>query len=223
MITKEQIGKSYTKAVRENRKATEIAKNASTYADAQKYAKEIGEIAAETLAEEDIAWDIDIGAGELVIEILRKAHGNVSSVAAAVQKKINQAAGVGLSPLVPRFDTGRAVGLAGELMSMGTLTDATLMIVNNVMHVVDESARQNMEAHDAMGLGTHIIRTYDGVGLSGGRTCEWCLARAGEWTRYQDALDAGAFERHDGCGCRIEYHVGKTHTMSTNKRGWQNL
>ena len=222
MVTKEQIGKSYTKAVGANTQAAAIAKKAKTYADALKYAELIGKIASQTLIDTDIAWDADMGAAELVVEVLRKAHGDVTSVTFAVQLIINQDAGLGLSPLVPKFDVGRAVGLAGEVTAGDVITEAIISkIINNVSHTVDESVRVNMQAQENVGLYTYITREYDGVGLSNGRTCEWCLARQGTWTHYQDALDAGVFERHDNCHCVIDYKVGKTHTIGTDKYTWK--
>ena len=80
----------------------------------------------------------------------------------------------------------------------------------------------NAEAAANMGLETHIVRTYDGVGLHNGKDpCKWCMDRAGDWTDYQSAYDAGCFERHPGCGCRIDYHVGKTRTWSNRAGTWR--
>ena len=225
MVTKEQVGKSYTKAVAANQQASAIAKKASTYPDAQKYAKLIGSIASKTLGSADISWDLAEEVAEVVVEVLRKAHSDVTGVTAAVQRKINQDAGIGLSPLSPRFDTGRAVGLAAELVSEEPVADGVIanLIINNVLHTVDESVRVNMEAQENVGLGTRITREYDDVGLHNGtEPCLWCMARAGTWTKYMEALNAGVFERHPGCGCIIDYKVGKTHTISTGRsgRGW---
>ena len=224
MVTKEQVGKSYTKAVAASQQASEIAKAASTYSDAQKYARVIGGIAVKTLASSAISWDMEDEVTQDVVEVLRRAHGDVAGVAAAVQRQINRNAGISLSPLTAKFDTARAIGLAGELVNEESLLTelATKMIVNNMLHTVDESARVNMEAQENVGLYTRITRIYDDVGVHN-RTepCEWCLARAGTWTHYQDAYDAGVFERHDGCHCVIDYKVGKTHTIGTDKYTWK--
>lgn len=70
---------------------------------------------------------------------------------------------------------------------------------------MDDSLKHNAENASGAGLEVRVTRIYDGVGLSNGRRCEWCLERCGEDMPYQEAYQKGAFERHEGCGCIIEY------------------
>lgn len=73
----------------------------------------------------------------------------------------------------------------------------------------DRSMRQNAGNAEGAGLITKVIRTYDDVGLHGGKDrCEWCESREGEWT-YEEALQKGVFERHPGCECEIEISTTK--------------
>ena len=78
-----------------------------------------------------------------------------------------------------------------------------------VMKVADDCMKTNAENAENAGLETYVTRRYDGVGLSGGRVCQWCLDRCGENVWYRDAVSQGMFERHPGCSCEIEYITEK--------------
>ena len=82
--------------------------------------------------------------------------------------------------------------------------------------------RMNASAHESAGLRVTVTRVYDGVGLSNGRTCQWCLDRFGEDMTYQEAYDKGAFQRHPGCGCELYYKTGKRVQRQTDwtKNKW---
>lgn len=70
----------------------------------------------------------------------------------------------------------------------------------------DDFMEANAQIRDGMGFQQVITREYDGVGLGGGKyQCSWCIGRAGTYYSYQEAKEAGAFERHTGCGCTIDW------------------
>lgn len=71
--------------------------------------------------------------------------------------------------------------------------------------VMDDSFRHNAENASGAGLEVRVSREYDGVGLSNGRLCYWCLSRCGVNMTLAEAKSKGTFERHEGCGCIIEY------------------
>lgn len=94
------------------------------------------------------------------------------------------------------------------------------LMENAVRKANDDSLRENASNASGTGLEVRVSRTYDGVGLSGGRECQWCLARCGENMTLQEAYDKGAFQRHPGCGCIIEYvSMRGTKTYQTGKSG----
>ena len=82
-------------------------------------------------------------------------------------------------------------------------------VVTCAKRYVDDSLKYNAENASNTGLEVKVTRHYDGVGLSGGRTCEWCLDRCGENMSYSEAYAKGAFERHEGCNCMIDYTSAK--------------
>lgn len=78
-----------------------------------------------------------------------------------------------------------------------------------VRKIADNSMKENASAANNVGLEVKVTRRYDGVGLDGGRQCQWCLDRCGESMSYQEAVSIGAFQRHPGCGCEIDYITEK--------------
>lgn len=72
----------------------------------------------------------------------------------------------------------------------------------------DDFMEANAELRGKLGFKQVITREYDGVGLANGRRpCNWCIGRSGTYYSYQEAKDAGAFERHTGCGCTIDWNT----------------
>lgn len=83
------------------------------------------------------------------------------------------------------------------------------IVLNYLLKVVDDALSKNAEASSEVGLETLVTRQYDDVGLSGNRDCEWCLSRVCTDLPYEEAKALGAFQRHPGCGCTIEYVTAK--------------
>lgn len=95
------------------------------------------------------------------------------------------------------------------------------LMENAVQKVNDDSLRENASNANGAGLGVRVSRKYDGVGLSDGRECQWCLDRECNNVTLQEAYEIGAFQRHPGCGCEIEYISEKgIITVQNQKGGW---
>lgn len=89
--------------------------------------------------------------------------------------------------------------------------------------VFDDSIRHNAQSANSAGLEVRVTRVYDGVGVHDGKdVCRWCLDRCGKNMTLQEAYSKGAFNRHPGCGCTIEYTSAKgVKTVQTGKySGW---
>ncbi|MBR4681586.1 MAG: hypothetical protein IKP03_10890 [Fibrobacter sp.] len=130
------------------------------------------------------------------------------NLAKAAQANVNKKAGIGLQALGADFDEEKAANLAKHISEVGAAPEVVALVEQNARHVVDATLWKNAAAHENAGLQVRVIRTYDGVGLHGGKDgCEWCLERVGEWAHVADAQAAGAFERHAGCGCEIIYQT----------------
>lgn len=222
-----QIIRVYEKRLRDSPTIKDIAVKAATYKDAQNYSTKTAEALLDVLKRYvDVTALTQDEALELLPVVLERNYVEVVRICANVQQKINKNAGLGLKALEPEFNLGKAQGLATAITDMEEVTDDYIrnLVINNSRSIVDDTVRINAEAEANMGLVVHIARRYDDVGLHGGKdVCQWCMEREGEWDNYQEALAAGAFERHPGCGCVIDYHVGKTHTWSNTKGAWNDV
>lgn len=87
----------------------------------------------------------------------------------------------------------------------------------------DDSIKKNASSASGVGLEVRVTRRYDYIGVHDRKDdCEWCLSRCGENMTLQEAYKKGAFQRHDGCSCIIEYTSNKgIKTIQTGKyKGW---
>ena len=107
---------------------------------------------------------------------------------------------------------------------MGLLDDLSKkMAESSARNYSDESLKSNAENASNAGLEVRVTRIYDGVGLHNGKEkCQWCIDRCGENMTLQEAYEKGAFQRHEGCGCIVEYTSNKgVRTIQTGKyTGW---
>lgn len=222
-----QIIRIYGKRIRDSNALRTLASKAKSYPDAQKFAAKATEILCEIIGKEvDIANIPPDDLMQIITGTLKTNHAEVTKVCAQVQRKLNEEIGIGMNAVEPEFDAERARGLSTTLSDAEEFSPEYLknLLTNFSRSVVDRSIYENARAHKDAGLKTLIIRHYDGVGLHDGKeSCKWCLDRQGEWDDYRSALSAGAFERHPGCGCYIEYHVGKTRTWSTSAGTWHDI
>lgn len=197
-----------------------------TFADAQNYAEKLGKALADALGDsfEDVAEE---ELSSVLRAVLKRAYDDSAVGAATAQFRQNQKAKLGIGTLRAEFDPADAdkiaEELAGKIVEPGFVQN---LIKQKTIGAVDETIRRNVEAREEMGLEVNIVRKYSDVGLRAGtkysEDCAWCLERCGEWDNYKDAKDAGCFERHPGCLCEIDYHVGRTHSVSSGG-GWINI
>lgn len=222
-----QILRVYGKRLSSNVRLKALAERAVNYKDAQEFATKTADVLCNVLKlYMDPATVSPEDAMQIFTAVTRRNYTVVADICEQVQRKIYTDAGVGLNALAPEFNTTRARKLASAITDAEQVTDDFVrnMVVNSARSVVDDAIRINSEASENVGLTVHIKRRYDDVGLHNGKdVCQWCLDREGEWDNYEDAYNAGAFERHPGCGCTIEYEVGRTHTWSNSMYGWNNM
>ena len=225
----EQVLRTYRRNLSNNSKLRRILMNPNGYHDVVTYAKAAGvELAdamlkfgnLENLAEDELFTLFDT--------CLQANHSDVMKLAKKVQRMIYDAADIGIGVLEPEYDRTKAKNLVDALIDgRETFDNLKNLLSKESLRTSDDTIRKNSEAAEKMGLKTRIIRRYDGVGLRDdtkyAEPCKWCLEREGEWDNYADALADGAFNRHPGCGCYIEYKVGKTHTWSNSAGVWNDM
>lgn len=220
-----QILKDYDSARRRSTRLREIARTHDSIAGAKEYADIAGRLMTEAVTKNLDPSTMDAETLEPVLtQVLSRLHLDVSRVTANVHRALNRAAGIGLNGLEVSFDQHLASQVVEAIAGKETTAEFILNQVANVaLQAMDKTMARNAEAEDDAGLTVRIVRKYDDVGVHDGKDpCEWCLAREGEWDSYEEAFNAGAFERHPGCGCFIDYHVGKTHTVQRRAGSWTN-
>lgn len=182
-----------------------------TYVDAHEYSVRIGELLSQSFAEvltEDIYPELtEEMAREIIPSLLGSGHRRTADVCVQVQRNLNQQAGLGLRPIEPEFDVGRAYDLAEKYVSYDEWKDARWVLgepVENFMQSVpDDSIRRNADFQWRSGMSPKIIRRAEPG------ACKWCRALAGTYD-YADVRETGndVYRRHERCRCVVEYDPG---------------
>ena len=204
----------------------------ATFRDADMFAVEVGVMMADAMKEVLVLDELPGGAlirsiaQQTVGEGLKDTYGIMRNITETIQEEINSANGIGLKAASPKLETDRVDRIVEKAAAAKTQEslDATLdeSVPTFARQVVDDTQKANARLHNKAGLKVTVEREYDGVGLHGGEdVCDWCLSRAGKFD-YEKAMDVGAFERHEGCGCIITYTSAKGEkTVSVSKYdGW---
>lgn len=223
----EKVIRIFKKRLNDNTQLRRMYSGAKNYDDALQFAAKTASMLFVTIDEFANVTELEYEtAVDLLIPMLEMNHGEVIRVCEKVQQLINDKAKIGVGVLSPEFDKEKAKGLVEGIVDVVEVTADYVkgLITNNSLSVVDETIRMNAEAEANIGLKVKITRKYDDVGLHNGKdVCQWCLDREGTWDNYQDAYDAGAFQRHAGCHCTITYEVGKTRTRQTRAGSWAQM
>ena len=206
-----------------DRKLKEIAAKLQTgdYSDAHDYAIRIGELLSEAFSEvltEEIYPEITEEIAKQVIpSLLGTDHKMISEACVTVQKNLNQNAGLGLKPIEPEFDAGKAYDLADKYVSYDKYDDAKWVLKEPVENfsqsVPDDSIRRNADFQWKSGMNPKIIRKAEPG------ACKWCRALAGTYD-YADVRNSGndVYRRHERCRCSVEYDPGSGKTITV----WSN-
>lgn len=208
-------------------KARKVSRKMRAFSSAQEYAESIGGAVAKALNGIDFSVLSEDEIVALLNPVLRRAYSDAVDAGVSVIRSALDSAGLKLGTLAPQYNAETTRELARDFVSREISTDYVRNAISRrIAEGVDETIRENAQAHDGMGLTVHIVRKYSDLGLRNGtkyaEQCQWCLDRCGDWDNYQEAYDAGCFERHDGCCCQIDYDVGATHTVSRDKWNWYN-
>lgn len=230
-MDKDKVLAEFERRVESNQTLKALMKKIKSHDDAIKYAKEIGAELGGVLSEVADLSDSDVDeVSEMLTPCFRLSYGNLRDVCNQSQRVILKRMGLDIGILDPKEYTAEDIIKASkDIVNLSEITKQYLQNITtkSALSVVDDSVRVNAEAREKMGLKVHIVRRYDDVGLRDGtkyaEPCKWCLAREGEWDSYEDAVAAGAFERHPGCGCYIGYEVGKTRRWSMRAGTWNDM
>lgn len=222
----------------ENNKKTdqllnEIIKSKSPYQIVNQYTKLITELTMNAINSNidgllpDDRFSQEL-ADMLFLPILENDYELIINACKVAQIEINKQVGVNLKPQVAKYDkyysykvSNAACKYAEYDEAAKAYTESTMMSSN--LKYVDDIIKENMRFHTESGLSPMVSRIYDGVGLQNRKVpCQWCIQRAGKNVPYLEAKARGMFERHEGCGCEIEYVSSDgTKTHQYKKGEWE--
>ncbi|HEM6342145.1 TPA: hypothetical protein U2D03_001734 [Streptococcus suis] len=198
---------SYGKSEVVRRAFEELKKKRATYATANDFALEVGDILADALSSSVTGDKLPDGkmyyniAQRLLTDTLGRNFELVSGYAGQVQEDLNRSAKIGLQVQVPEINQDRIDGLVNRLSSEDEFSKVAWMlqepIVNFTQSIVDDSIKANAEFHYDSGLSPQIIRK------EGGKCCDWCREVVGIYQYPKVPKDA--YRRHQRCRCTVDY------------------
>lgn len=186
-----------------------LKKNGVSYREAEEYAARLGEMLAKAYQETitpDLLPDgrIDEELAEALIrQLLSQNYEEAARVAAQVQTSLNRSAGLGMKGLQPEVNQDRITGLIKKTASYDSYEKQAWVldepVVNCTQSAVEETIRENADAHFRSGLHPKIKR------LSVGGCCKWCNSLAGT---YDYPVPKEIYRRHERCRCLVLYNPG---------------
>ena len=185
----------------------ELKKKKATYATANDFALEVGDILAEALSSPVRGDKLPDGkmyyniANRLLADTLGRNFELVSGYAGQVQEDLNRSANIGLQVQVPEINQDRIDGLVNRLSSEDEFSKVAWMlqepIINFTQSIVDDIIKANADFHAKAGLTPKVVRKESG------NCCKWCRAVVGVYN-YPD-VPKDVWRRHNRCRCTVEY------------------
>lgn len=212
-------------------------RDGTSYFEANDYAVRLGELLSQALNQstDGLAFISEEVAQELLEPLLTQDHNLISVAVEQIQRNMNTANGVGLSPMLPDLDTGRIEGLIRKVASGDTLEATRWVlgepIINYSMNVVDQGIEKNARATSKIGLKAYIVREAESSGTRtikrGNKTykysipCDWCRNLAGTYD-YSEVSGRGndVYRKHEGCRCKITYVNGTRRVDTWTHAEW---
>lgn len=214
----------FLKSVKKSSEAQKLIKKISSgsvsYQEAQKYSSLLSELLVNSTSE------VFPNDSEQVLNALRNTQfcqnyfRQVDSYLNDVQKAINIENDINLNPvkpIVPKQLLDQSVRSSDDYIS-DIRNFANKVELSSNKHV-DTYQQKNAKFQSDAGYGVTVSRTYDGRGLSDGRTCKFCMERVGSKIPYSQAVKKGMFQRHEGCHCVIEYNNNGEKSYQISKGG----
>jgi len=201
-----------------------IRDGTATQIDGHAYAERLGVGASRALKEcltEDRLPDGKLYyniATRTVIPVLENNQALVNQAATEIQKVIDKADRVGLSPVEPVFPRERINGLIDKMTADNITLDSARIwigepIVNNSEAFFDDFVRENAKFRADAGMKSKITRI-----VSHG-CCSWCDALAGTYDYGNEPQEI--YARHEYCRCAVTFQSQKTSQNVWTKKKWE--
>ncbi|HEM3647447.1 TPA: hypothetical protein U1C40_000023 [Streptococcus suis] len=213
---------SYGKSEIVRQAFAELKKKKATYATANDFAIEVGNILSDALSSSVRGDKLPDGkmyyniANRLLADTLGRNFELVSGYAGQVQEDLNRSAKIGLQVQVPEVNQDRIDGLVNRLSSEDEFNNVAWLlqepIVNFTQSIVDDSIKANAEFHAKAGLTPKIVRKESG------NCCRWCRSVVGVYDYPNVPKDV--WRRHNRCRCTVDYHPGNGKKQNAHSKRW---
>ncbi|MGQ7504228.1 hypothetical protein ACTGYQ_00195 [Streptococcus suis] len=213
---------SYGKSEVVRRSFEELKKKRATYATANDFALEIGDILSNALSSSVRGDKLPDGkmyyniAQRLLTDTLGRNFELVSGYTGQVQENLNSSANIGLQVQVPEVNQDRIDGLVNRLSSEDEFDKVAWLlqepIVNFTQSIVDDHLRVNADFHAKAGLTPTISR------MSSGKCCKWCDSLVGNYIYHEEPKNF--YRRHQRCRCIIDYHPKNGKRQNSWSKKW---
>ena len=144
---------------------------------------------------------------EVLEAYLREGHSLITLFAEVAQKNLNDAAGIGLKPMLTKPPGARIKALAEELSAVAPEMmpeELKNAIPPELLSMVDAIVKYNADFQAKAGLQPVIVRTWSGSYPSHDtKHTDWCHELAGEYKYGSEP--SRVYARHKGCRCKVEY------------------
>lgn len=223
----EQIQRDFNRELNKSKKVERIRKlieeGSATYADANEYAVEIGEILARVFNKHLKADVLPDGrmyyniAERILNPTLGTNHNLIAKAAAEIQETLNRSIGIGIKGIEAPLNQRRIDSIINRVSVEETFDDVAWIlqepVVNFSQSVVDDAIKTNVNFHGESGLNPTVTRTAHGHD-----PCDWCRTMAGTY-KYPNVPE-GVYGRHDRCRCTVEYDPGDSRRQNVWTKEW---
>lgn len=224
-----EIWQSFIKSISSHKNLKDLIKKLdsgkATYEEAQKYSSSLANFLVDFLSAENPTNAEQILETLKDRSICKNFFKEIDDYTYSMQKTLNEVNNLGINAVKvtsPRELIDSNVSLSDDYEK--DISNLASKVELNANKHVDTVQQANARFQSDANYSITVSRTYDGKGLSDGRTCKWCLSRVGHNVPYNEAYKRGMFQRHEGCHCIIEYNNNGTKTYQTSKGGrnsWQ--
>ncbi len=205
---------------------SKLKKRTATYADANKYAQDIGgiltDIFREYLPEALTDGKLYRAAAEVLVQQpMITAGRDVAEVTKQIQKAMNEEADIGMNAVDPGLNQDQIDGIITGICNAESYDGYVERFMDQVAGFfegeVDDYVRENADFQYKAGLSPTIERKVSG------KCCQWCENLAGTYP-YEDVKDRGndVFRRHNNCHCLILYNPadGSKKRQNVHTKAW---
>lgn len=177
-----------------------IESGSADFNDTAAYSQRVSKLLGKTLSKH--IDGLPAGEREKICKwLLQEQYKDTNSICDVVQKALDEAQGIHLNPVKPKFPAERVQQVAHALEDPTVKPKviqrrANAPVANVSMSFHDDYIKENAKIRAKLGMKPTITRYGSGC-------CSWCSAVAGRYRFGDQPKDI--FRRHDNCDCTIIY------------------